>query len=135
MRRIHFIGIGGVGMNGLAQLAAQSGFSVTGSDRAYDPEAELFGKLQAQNIRIVLQDGTGVGVGPGGVGGAGVGGAPPGIGVAPRAGAAVNRAAAVTVPVEGVRLYLAWHHQGRSNEKTKEEAAKGREKRREAGRS
>ncbi|HEY5621913.1 MAG TPA: Mur ligase domain-containing protein [Pontiella sp.] len=60
MRRVHFIGIGGVGMNGLAQLAAQSGFSVTGSDRAYDPEAELFGKLHSQNIRIVPQDGSGI---------------------------------------------------------------------------
>jgi len=60
MRSVHFIGIGGVGMNGLAQLAVQSGLAVTGSDRAYTPEAELFVQLQAQNIRIVPQDGSGI---------------------------------------------------------------------------
>src|SRR3954462_10458136 len=33
-RQLHFIGIGGAGMSGLALVAAQLGASVTGSDRA-----------------------------------------------------------------------------------------------------
>ena len=31
-RKIHFIGIGGVGMSGIALVAHQRGLSVTGSD-------------------------------------------------------------------------------------------------------
>ncbi len=60
MQHIHFIGIGGVGMNGLAQLAAQSGYSVSGSDRAYNPEAELFRSLEKLGIQIFPQDGSGI---------------------------------------------------------------------------
>jgi UDP-N-acetylmuramate--alanine ligase len=60
MRRVHFIGIGGVGMNGLAQLAAQSGYTATGSDRAYDPDAEVFQCLEKLGIRIFAQDGSGI---------------------------------------------------------------------------
>ncbi len=33
-KKIHIIGIGGTGMNGVAQLAAYAGYSVSGSDRA-----------------------------------------------------------------------------------------------------
>ena len=33
-RRLHFIGIGGAGMSGLALVCAELGASVTGSDRA-----------------------------------------------------------------------------------------------------
>ena len=33
-RRLHFVGIGGAGMSGLALVAAQLGAGVTGSDRA-----------------------------------------------------------------------------------------------------
>ncbi|MEN7973222.1 MAG: Mur ligase domain-containing protein [Verrucomicrobiota bacterium] len=60
MRHVHFIGIGGVGMNGLAQLAALSNYSVSGSDRAYDPSAELFQALEKLGIPIFSQDGSGV---------------------------------------------------------------------------
>ncbi len=60
MRTIHFIGIGGVGMNGLAQLAALSSCSVTGSDRAYDPDSEVFRALEHLGIRIFPQDGSGI---------------------------------------------------------------------------
>ncbi len=60
MQGIHFIGVGGVGMNGLAQLAAQSGYSVTGSDRAYDPNSELFQALEKLGIAIFPQDGSGI---------------------------------------------------------------------------
>ena len=31
-RRVHFIGIGGIGMSGIAELLANLGYSVTGSD-------------------------------------------------------------------------------------------------------
>ncbi len=60
MRHIHFIGIGGVGMNGLAQLAALSNYSVSGSDRGYTPAAELFQALEKLGIRISPQDGSGI---------------------------------------------------------------------------
>jgi UDP-N-acetylmuramate--alanine ligase len=60
MRHVHFIGIGGVGMNGLAQLAARSGYTVTGSDRAYDPEAGVFQALETLGTGIFPQDGSGI---------------------------------------------------------------------------
>ncbi len=60
MRRIHFIGIGGVGMNGLAQLAACSDYSVSGSDRAYSPDSETFQALEDIGISIFPQDGSGM---------------------------------------------------------------------------
>ena len=37
IENVHFIGIGGTGMNGLAQLALLNNFNVSGSDRKYDP--------------------------------------------------------------------------------------------------
>ena len=33
MTHLHFIGIGGIGMSGLAAMCADSGYTVTGSDR------------------------------------------------------------------------------------------------------
>ncbi len=60
MRHIHFIGIGGVGMNGLAQLSALSGYFVSGSDRGYNPAAELFQALEKLGITIFPQDGSGI---------------------------------------------------------------------------
>jgi len=57
---IHFIGIGGVGMNGVAQLAALFGYTVTGSDRAFNPKSELFQALENLGIRIFPQDGSGI---------------------------------------------------------------------------
>ena len=57
---IHFIGIGGIGMSGLAQFYKWAGFEVSGSDRALNnPEnAELLEKLKKQGIKIFLQDGS-----------------------------------------------------------------------------
>ena len=60
MRSIHFIGVGGVGMNGLAQLAALSGYSVSGSDRAYHPGSRPFDVLEQLGIRMTPQNGTGI---------------------------------------------------------------------------
>ena len=60
VRSVHFIGIGGIGMSGLAQLFNWMGFSVSGSDRALNnPEnKELFEKLTAQGITLFVQDGS-----------------------------------------------------------------------------
>lgn len=60
MQRIHFIGIGGVGMNGLAQLTALSDYSVSGSDRGYNPASELFQALGKIGIAFFPQDGSGI---------------------------------------------------------------------------
>ena len=56
---LHFVGIGGIGMSGLAQLARSLGWRVTGSDRALDkPEnaqifqAEKDGKVIAASILL-----------------------------------------------------------------------------------
>lgn len=56
--KIHIIGIGGTGMNGIAQLAAHAGYSVSGSDRATD--LPIFQTLEKLGIRIVPQDGSGI---------------------------------------------------------------------------
>src|SRR4051794_17769380 len=46
-RRLHFVGIGGAGMSGLALVAQALGAEVTGSDRADSPYAE---RLRAAGI-------------------------------------------------------------------------------------
>ena len=58
--RWHFIGIGGIGMSGLAQMAVHLGIEVTGSDRdSTRPEnRRILDKLEAQGIRIYPQDGS-----------------------------------------------------------------------------
>jgi UDP-N-acetylmuramate--alanine ligase len=57
---MHFIGIGGIGMSGLAQMYAAAGFKVSGSDRGADrPEnRRIFDALAAQGIKIFPQDGS-----------------------------------------------------------------------------
>lgn len=41
-KHIHFIGVGGIGMSGIAQLLAQRGYAVSGSDlSANDNTARL----------------------------------------------------------------------------------------------
>jgi UDP-N-acetylmuramate--alanine ligase len=55
---IHFTGIGGTGMNGIAQLAAHAGYTVSGSDRTTG--LPLFQTLEKLGIRIVPQDGSGI---------------------------------------------------------------------------
>ncbi len=39
-RRVHFIGIGGVGMSGIAEVLHNLGYAVSGSDRALSPTAQ-----------------------------------------------------------------------------------------------
>jgi UDP-N-acetylmuramate--alanine ligase len=49
-RRLHFVGIGGAGMSGLATVARTLGASVTGSDRAADSPA--LARLRAAGIEV-----------------------------------------------------------------------------------
>jgi UDP-N-acetylmuramate--alanine ligase len=57
-KSIHIIGIGGTGMNGIAQLAAHAGYQVSGSDRATG--LPIFQCLEKLGIHIVPQDGSGI---------------------------------------------------------------------------
>src|SRR3954471_14280847 len=50
-RRLHFIGIGGAGMSGLALVARSLGASVTGSDRA---ESSYVERLRAGGIEVSI---------------------------------------------------------------------------------
>ncbi|HEV7918435.1 MAG TPA: UDP-N-acetylmuramate--L-alanine ligase [Solirubrobacterales bacterium] len=50
-RKLHFIGIGGAGMSGLALVAAKLGASVSGSDRSASTYTE---RLAAQGIEIAI---------------------------------------------------------------------------------
>ena len=58
--KLHFIGIGGIGMSGLAAMAQQLGYQVSGSDRGADrPENQrIFSALKKQGIKIYPQDGS-----------------------------------------------------------------------------
>jgi len=44
-RRVHFIGIGGVGMSGIAEVLHNLGYAVSGSDRAHSPTAQRLAGL------------------------------------------------------------------------------------------
>src|SRR5947208_7211103 len=54
-RRLHFVGIGGAGMSGLALVARALGAAVTGSDRAESP---YMGPLRAEGIEPVIGHAT-----------------------------------------------------------------------------
>ena len=58
--KYHFVGIGGSGMSGIAQVLKARGHEVRGSDRSYDrgQNAALYNKLKAQGITLVKQDGA-----------------------------------------------------------------------------
>ncbi len=51
VKNIHFVGVGGVGMSGIAEVLANLGFSVSGSDQA---ESATTRRLAAQGIRIEI---------------------------------------------------------------------------------
>lgn len=53
-----FIGIGGMGMSGIALILHQRGFKVAGSDR--NVNGEYCAKLKKQGIKIYSQDGKGI---------------------------------------------------------------------------
>src|SRR5436853_7409506 len=48
-RRIHFIGIGGIGMSGIAELLANLGYSVSGSD---EKKSAVTDRLATLGIRV-----------------------------------------------------------------------------------
>lgn len=60
--RYHFVGIGGIGMSGLAQIIKAQGHLVSGSDRKNDNNItpEIFDKLRGQGIKLYPQDGSGI---------------------------------------------------------------------------
>ena len=60
MKKLHFVGVGGIGMSGLAAMAKTCGFEVTGSDRGAErPEnRRIFDALKNQGIKIYPQDGS-----------------------------------------------------------------------------
>src|SRR5258706_11319039 len=49
VRRLHFVGIGGIGMSGLAELLRSMGFSVSGSDLK---ESEATERLRSLGIAV-----------------------------------------------------------------------------------
>src|SRR5216117_3446636 len=50
-RRVHFIGIGGIGMSGIAELLANLGYAVSGSDEKRSATTD---RLAGMGIRIVI---------------------------------------------------------------------------------
>ncbi|MRR49586.1 MAG: UDP-N-acetylmuramate--L-alanine ligase [Rhodocyclaceae bacterium] len=51
VKRIHFVGVGGSGMSGIAEVLANQGFEVSGSDLA---ESATTKRLAGQGIRVVI---------------------------------------------------------------------------------
>jgi len=51
VKRIHFVGVGGSGMSGIAEVLANQGFEVSGSDLA---ESATTKRLAGQGIRVVV---------------------------------------------------------------------------------
>ncbi|HWW85063.1 MAG TPA: UDP-N-acetylmuramate--L-alanine ligase, partial [Vicinamibacterales bacterium] len=47
-RRVHFVGIGGIGMSGIAELLANLGYAVSGSDESRSPVTERLASLGIQ---------------------------------------------------------------------------------------
>src|SRR5512140_1706756 len=47
IRKLHFIGIGGIGMSGIAEILLNEGFKVSGSDRGLSEVTERLQKLGA----------------------------------------------------------------------------------------
>ncbi len=60
--RIHFVGIGGVGVSALADFRILSGGTVSGSDRSFDGGVALFQRdgFISRGITIYPQDGSGI---------------------------------------------------------------------------
>jgi len=50
-RRVHFVGIGGIGMSGIAELLANLGYAVSGSDRT---SSEVTARLQTLGVRVAI---------------------------------------------------------------------------------
>ena len=48
IKRVHFVGIGGTGMNGIAEVLVNQGFNVSGSDLK---ESRVTGRLKTLGVR------------------------------------------------------------------------------------
>ena len=48
-RRIHFVGVGGIGMSGIAELLANLGYEVTGSDAK---RSDVTDRLEKLGVRV-----------------------------------------------------------------------------------
>jgi len=48
IRKLHFVGIGGIGMSGIAEILLQEGFTITGSDKTQSENTEQLGSLGAK---------------------------------------------------------------------------------------
>ena len=51
VKRVHFVGIGGVGMSGIAEVLSHLEFEVSGSDLA---ESATLARLRALGVRVML---------------------------------------------------------------------------------
>ena len=51
MKKIHFIGIGGISMSGIAQIMKSRGYTVTGSDRS---ETDITRRLEMSGISVTI---------------------------------------------------------------------------------
>lgn len=51
VQRLHFVGIGGAGMSGIAEILHNLGFTVSGSDAVESPTAE---RLRALGLRVEI---------------------------------------------------------------------------------
>jgi len=51
IKKLHFVGIGGIGMSGLAEILVDQGFTITGSDRAANDNTE---RLERLGIRVAV---------------------------------------------------------------------------------
>ena len=65
----HLVGVGGVGMNAVAQILLAQGYLVSGSDRYLDSgqNLEVLQKLRVNGVRLVPQDGSGISIKTSGV--------------------------------------------------------------------
>ena len=51
IKRVHFVGIGGTGMNGIAEVLVNQGFDVSGSDLL---ESRTTRRLREMGVRICI---------------------------------------------------------------------------------
>jgi UDP-N-acetylmuramate--alanine ligase len=51
IRKLHFVGIGGIGMSGIAEILSAEGFAVTGSDRAASENTD---RLKSLGISVLI---------------------------------------------------------------------------------
>ena len=49
VKNIHFVGIGGIGMSGIAEILLSQGFTITGSDLA---KTEVTERLESLGIKV-----------------------------------------------------------------------------------